>query len=903
MFVSYGPGEDHKSWAVYRLVEDRTGIIWCGASDGLYRLGLQDGRWALHLVDIGMPAHQGVIAMMEDHRGVLWVGNYNGGLYARWPDGRTQRYTIKEGLPDNAIKALLEDRDERVWVGTTKGLSLLVAEPDPARSVVDRSYGTGDGLGSVWITSLFQSAGGKIWIGTLNGLSELSAPANKEEPKIRTYTTANGLINTGVGCLAEDRDGNLWVACANGAMKMARNGFTTYSRADGLGSDEVAALIEGRAGELYAISSHQVFISRFDGQGFTSIHPDLPKNITYFGWGSNQITFQDHTGEWWVATGQGLCRFPRVNTIEQLARTPPMSVYTSRNGLMSEEVFRLFEDSKGDIWISMFGQINRAKWERATGTFHNYSEEDGVPASFWPISFCQDAAGNLWIGSSGSGLMRYAAGRFTTFTSEDGLPIGWVRALYSDHLGRIWIATSQGGLGRIDETAAEHPRFTTYTIAKGLSSDQANCITEDRWGHIYVGTGRGVDRLDPATGHVKHYTAADGLIRGEVRVAFRDRQGTLWFGGGEDSGLSRLIPEPDRPASPPPILVTGLRIAGDPYPVSELGETEVSGLELGPNQNDVQMDFVGIGFGMGETVRYQYRLEGADADWCPPTDQPSIRFASLSPGAYRFLVRALTADGTISASPATVTFAILPPVWRRWWFLALAALLLGAAIYALYSYRLGRLLELERVRIRIATDLHDDIGSSLSRMAILSEVVKQRMGPLAGDSEELLTEIAESGRRLLDGMSDIVWSIDPRRDDLNNLVSRIREFAAGVLDMKPIKWNLDVPAETDQLKLGPDQRRQIFLIMKEAITNVARHSKCRSLRISIVSSHNWLLAEVSDDGCGFSIGASAAGSSGQGLDSMRSRAAHLGGELTVTSAPGKGTCLRVKVPIRLRMHL
>src|SRR5262249_45073976 len=143
----------------------------------------------------------------------------------------------------------------------------------------------------------------------------------------------------------------------------------------------------------------------------------------------------------------------------------------------------------------------------------------------------------------------------TTFTTADGLPIGWVRALYLDHLRRIWIATSQGGLGRIDETGADHPRFTTYTAANGLSSDAANCITEDLWGHIYVGTGRGLDQLDPATGHIKHYTAADGLIRGEVRVAFRDRQGTLWFGGGEDSGLSRLIPQPDRPASPPPILV------------------------------------------------------------------------------------------------------------------------------------------------------------------------------------------------------------------------------------------------------------------------------------------------------------------------------------------------------------
>jgi ligand-binding sensor domain-containing protein/two-component sensor histidine kinase len=897
VFVSYCHGDDKKGWAVYRLVEDVTGVIWCGAGDGLYRLQQQDGKWTLDPVDIGMPAQQGVIALMEDHRGVLWAGSYNSGLYARWPDGRAERYTMKNGLPGNSIKALLEDREGRLWVGTTMGLSMLVAEPDPARPVVARSYGPRDGLGSDWITSLFQSADGKIWIGTLKGLSELSPSAGSGKPMVRTYTTANGLINTGVGCLAEDRDDNLWIACGNGAMKMARNGFTTYNRADGLGSDEVAALIEDRAGEFYAISSHQVFISRFDGRGFTSIHPDLPKNITYFGWGWNQITFQDQTGEWWVATGQGLCRFPRVNTIEQLANTLPRSVYTRRNGLMSEEVFRLFEDSKGDIWISMFGQINRTKWERATGTFHYYSESDGVPASFWPISFCQDAGDNLWIGSSGSGLIRYASGRFTTYTTADGLPIGWVGAMYLDHLGRLWIATSQGGLGRIDETRADHPRFTTYTTAEGLSSNQANCITEDRWGHIYVGTGRGLDRLDPATGHVKHYTAADGLIRGEVRVAFRDRQGTLWFGGGQDSGLSRLIPEPDPPGSPPPILVTGLRIAGDPYPLSELGETEVSKLELGPNQNDVQIDFVGIGFGMGEIPRYQYMLQGAHADWSPPTDQRSIRFASLSPGTYRFLVRAVTAAGTISASPATVTFTILPPIWRRWWFLGLAALLAGAVIYTLYRYRLARLLELERVRIRIATDLHDDIGASLSQIAILSEVVQQRVGKQNGEVAQPLGLIAGSSRELVDSMSDIVWAIDPRKDHLRDLAQRMRRLASDVCSASNIEFDLRTPEAGQDTRLGADLRREVFLIFKESLNNIARHSACGRAEVDFRIEEGWLTLRLCDDGKGFDI---LQPSDGHGLASMRERAQRLGGTLQVESTQARGTMVLLRVPLSRR---
>jgi PAS domain S-box-containing protein len=247
---------------------------------------------------------------------------------------------------------------------------------------------------------------------------------------------------------------------------------------------------------------------------------------------------------------------------------------------------------------------------------------------------------------------------------------------------------------RVDNPEADEPRFTQYTTAEGLSSNQAGAITEDRWGRIYIGTGGGVDRLDPSTGRIKYYTMAEGLINSAVHTSYRDRHGALWFG--TLRGLSRLTPEaPGRASTPPDIRIGALSIGNSTHPISELGATEVSGLELGPSQNGIQMDFFGLSSGPGEAMRYQYKLEGAGgANWSSLTNNRTINFANLGPGNYLFQVRAVNADGVSSATYATVRFTILPPFWRRWWFITLAILLVAAIVVGIERYRAGRLKEI-----------------------------------------------------------------------------------------------------------------------------------------------------------------------------------------------------------------
>ncbi len=914
-FVAYYPSEETNAQAINVIYEDHAGTIWCGTEQGLFRLDQINGQWVFAFADIIRPASPElqlrVRAILEDRRGSLWVSSESG-LRRRRPDGTVECYESKEGLPVNVVaSALLDGRDGRIWVGTSHGLYQLVADPEPGRSIVARLYTTRDGLSDNRISSLFQSSDGKLWVGTPTGLNEFMPAKNQDAGRFRSYTQANGLSDVSITALAEDHNGTVWTGTAyGGAMRLAANGFTTYNQADGLGGISIGSIFENRAGELCVLEGSGS-INRFDGRRFTAIRITLPKGMSYWGWGWYQVMFEDSAGGWWMNTGEGLVRYPKLPNLEQITRARPKAIYTTQNGLPANQIFRLFEDSRGDIWISTVGNIKGVltRWERATGTFHCYTPADGIPEAA-PTAFCEDAAGNLWIGLYLGGLLRYSAGRFTPYTHADGVPPGLVRGLYLDHAGRLWVATGEGGVARADDPSAEHPRFVTYSTADGLSSNQATCVTEDQWGMIYIGTGRGVDKLDPATGRIKHYTTADGLASSFVNVAFRHRDGSLWFGTLQ--GVSRLIPQPERPTSPPQILISAVRVAGVAYPISELGAANIAGPELSARENNIEIDCLGLSPGVGETLRYQFKLEGVDKDWNVPTDQRTVSYPNLPPGSYSFLARAVSADGTLSESPAKVSFRVLQPIWQRWWFRLLALVVIAVPIVAVARYRHlrmrdvrdaedalrrsreERLVELEQVRRRIATDLHDDIGSTLSQIYLLSEVVRQRVDRDHSEVAEPLKMISSASHEAVSSMSDIVWAINPRKDHLSDLVQRMRRFASDTFAARDIAFRFRVPDAEVDVRLGANIRREVFLIFKESVNNVVKHSDCTQADIEFQMADASLLLKVSDNGRGFST---VKDSDGHGMASMRERAGSIGGQLDVVSKEGAGTTVTLRVQL------
>ena len=912
--------DDRQARAVTLIYEDRSGTIWCGTMKHLYRVERYDNRFKLASVDIGTsgghPAEVFVYDLLEDRGGSLWIAAANG-LFRRRPDGHIEHYTKRDGLPDDVIHDLLEDHQGRLWAATRLGGFFRFVADDTRGSVVAEVYNKQKGLPTDWVFQLFESSDHKFWIATNVGVVAFFPEGDEHGQRFRVYTKRHGLTFQEITALNEDSGGNLWLGTNTaGAMKLARDGFVTYDEQDGVDSvgailvdrgggvcfrgnvlgDKHASIFDG--GKVDLLHSGEITywqsLGRYDGQRFTWFVPNVLKGKN-FGWVREGLTLQARNGEWWVAMQGQLYHFPAADNFTQLVKARPLAVYGAESTDGAPQIFRIFEDSKARIWSSSFdsGSNRLLLWEPGDRTLGDLTGTANLPSMKDDIarSFAEDRAGNIWIGFN-TGLARYRDGAFTFFTTKDGLPPGSINYIYTDHAGRLWIALSRSGLLRVDTPTTERLAFTSYTTAEGLSSNSVEVITEDLSGDIYAGTGRGLDRLDPATGRVRHYTTADGLASGSFLAALRDRNGVLWFG--THNGLSRFVPGSPEPAAPPPILIRGLRVAGLQQPLSALGENNVRLADLVADQNQMQIDFVGLSFGPGDVLHYQYKLEGTNADWSAPTEQRTLNLAGLSPGRYRFLVRAVNSYGLVSAQPAVVSFRISPPIWQRWWFMLLALAVVMLAVYSLYRYRVARLLELERVRTRIASDLHDDIGSNLSLIAGLSEMLRQQARQVDAQIAERLGVIANASRQSVEAMGDIVWAVNPRRDNVIDLAHRMRRFANDSLTARDIEFHLDAPGANHNVKINAEVRREVFLVFKEGINNIARHSACRIAKASLKIERGQIILELKDDGRGF---VAMQADQGHGLESMRHRAEKLGGKIEMNSQADAGTTMILTAPI------
>ena len=789
---------------VAALLRDEEGTLWIGTDSGLF--SYRDGRFTLHPA---AATEKGVASLYEDRDGTIWVGARKGPL-ATLRDGEVRPFTDADGAvlagvlaiaqdsagrlcfasrrfqcleegrfreydmsaatsAGRAVTTVAVDREDRFWLGT-QGDGIVEMEDGAFQG-----FESGPGGAGSTIFRVFVDRAGEIWGGT--GTSGL---IRRSEHGFQVLGDKAGLSQNLVKAIFEDREGSLWIGTNGGGLnRLTDRKFTTFSVPEGLSHSFVHSVLEDRSGSLWVGT----------GEGLNRITAGA---VTHFdekdGLGSPVILglWGDREGKLWVGTGNGIFRFDGAH----FEHYPPARV-----------VFALYQDREGGMWAGGVEGIYRLEDGRFV--------KPGWAAGFGlTSSITGDREGNLWFGVFHSGLVKYADGRVTVFSTENGLGDNSVLGIHVDERDVVWFATHGGGLHRL-----QGDRITVFTMDDGLPCQNLFWILEDDSGNLWVTCNDGVfsvprKQLDEVADGARRsvdtvlYGRGDGMRNSECNggqqpAGWKSADGRLWFPTGD--GLVSINPgNIHRNETPPPTVIERILIDDVEY------NAATSERAFPPGQGRLQFEYTGLSLIAPEEVRFRYRLEGFDEDWIEAGARRTAFYTNIPPGRYTFRVRAANNDGVWNEAGAVFPFRLRPHYYQTVWFYALIVLMLGLAAYAFHRYRLGRVLELERVRTRIATDLHDDIGASLSQIAILSEVVGRRMESADPAVGKPLSRIAASSRELVDSMSDIVWAVNPKRDRLRDVIQRMRRFASDTLSSKEIAFTFEAPDSSSGLRLGAD---------------------------------------------------------------------------------------------------
>lgn len=862
-------GQGDLSERVNVVYEDTDSSLWCGTDGGLIIYKNGQARLVFSESEVG-----GIFDIREVSDSTVWfLGTVESRLLSR-ARGTFARLPSPVQWPEVVIR-LLRDSDGDFWVGSDKGSLIRYRD----FRVIERLR-LGEGIAIPGI----DDGKGSIWVGTDEGLVRVSKDT-AAPGRIRQYTEKNGLRKGPIRALLKDREDVFWLGTASaGLSKLEDRSIAFYPLTEprwprvavGDGRDRIWTVGRDRIIELYRYSFDQVQ---------TVYHPiprlaqgDEGAAITLAPDGSLvTVTVKGVVQHLRIAASSG-----RPSSLAEVYSTRIPDLDPSRVPLV------LLADRAGRVWCSVtaHGVVRIEPFGPGSQT-RLLRRDDGMPDNGVRAMY-EDRAGRLWFGGYRLGAASIAGAEGSgsgklPFVQVEGLPEGSVRSILQSRRGTVLLGTRYNGLVVSDSSG-----IRTIGVTEGLPGSAVLSLVEDTSGVILIGTSQGLAKLHP-----------EGTV--ETVEEFRGRQiynvglfssGDLWLQ--TDLGFA-VVAEGvfGKSSVPPPVYITSVEINGTVSPFWD-------GMELPPDQNSVSFEYIGISHRGEQPVRYQYKLAGADQDWHELTRERGVTYAALKAGEYEFQVRAVNRDGIMSPEPARWRFSVLAPLWFRWWFITAVVLCVAGAIWLFGQMRIRRLLEIERIRSRIATDLHDDIGASLTRITVYADAVHRSLQeshpfPESAKMGELLGEVSATSRELVDAMSDVVWSVDPRNDSFESLLLRMKTSAGRLLEAKGIEYDVDIPGSLGSLRLPLDFRRNFLLVFKEALNNIVRHSGATNVRIAIGEESGWLLLTVADNGHGFEL---QKGVRGNGLRNMRRRAEQLGGTVDIRSERGGGTrvALKAKLP-------
>lgn len=532
------------------------------------------------------------------------------------------------------------------------------------------------------------------------------------------------------------------------------------------------------------------------------------------------------------------------------------------------------------------------------------SPETYVSQIYW------DSAGIMWL-TTINGL--YAFNKHTLSWKHWKNKPGNNKSLSADKLlcitpdphsqKYLWIGTEGAGFNRFDKSTGDCIQFNEQS---GLPNNVAYCMLNDSLGNIWISTNNGLSCFNPINNSFKNFTNEDGLPGNEFNRndAFYLQNNELMFGGVD--GFVIFNPSEVLKGQPAaPLVFTGITIFNKSIDWKanhfnlQAPVNYAKKLTLKPNQNVFSISFATLEYRSNIRKMYTYKLEGFDQNWTSPSSKREVTYTNLSPGTYTFYVKGANTDGIWNKNPISMKIIVLPYWYQTLWFKLISLILIGMGIYLFFRYRLNQVLKIEKLRNRIARDLHDEIGSTLSSISIYAESAKKIS---AGNKkvENILAKINIGTSDMMEAMSDIVWAVKTGSGHFDDLANRLRSYAVHVTEAKNIQLQFTDNKDIPDISLNMEQRKNIYLICKEAISNAIKYSNCSIIGVLIRKDSGKLVILIRDNGRGFehndsnNMGLSLGGN---GLKNMKSRAMEIDAEIAISSIIDGGTTISLYIPL------
>jgi two-component sensor histidine kinase len=515
------------------------------------------------------------------------------------------------------------------------------------------------------------------------------------------------------------------------------------------------------------------------------------------------------------------------------------------------------------------------------------------------MGICEDGQGRIWIATGEMDNQKNAIAVYDTKAdkaeffyekqnSAEGFPGGLQMADITSSGNKIFAATKSGLLYLNNENKT--PQFKLLTSKNGLSTNIIRYVITDRLSRIWCSTDFGISAYLPEQNFFVNYSFSEFNLGTQQtpEIILSPNTGRIYLC--QQGALNYFDPERISIEAAPYVQFTGMQLFNRPFLYHDKKPQQGDVIKLRHNQNMISAEFTGMSFSNPENNQYAWMLEGLEEEWTISKNNIAS-YTNLAPGKYTLLVKASNSSGVWTQTPSAITFIISPPFWKTWWFISLVIAAFVAVLYSLYRYRIQQMLRMQKMRNTISRNLHDEIGSTLTSINILSNVSKQAMDKEPEQAKEMLRKIAEQSKTIQQNMSDIVWAIRSDNDKVENLLVRMREYAAETLEPLHIQTTIfsrDLPDKN----ISPETKKELLLIYKEAVNNIARHAGATLVEITLQKNQNYLHLEINDNGRWKGNGKT----SGTGLGSMQQRAVSLGGNTEIAQSE-KGTTVLVQIPL------